>query len=83
MANQGKCTRYYEKVAIYKHPEVKIEWRLSAVAKPDYEERQKDGRYRLWKFIPEINKYIRVITLSDKETVHNVFIDRNFKGGKL
>jgi len=29
--------------------------------------------------IPEIGKYLRVITLEDGQTVHNAFLDRGFK----
>jgi hypothetical protein len=37
-----------------------------------------DGRIRFWIFVPERNKYLRVITLSDGETLHNAFFDRGF-----
>lgn len=41
---------------------------------------QMDGRIRFWKFIPELGKYLRVVTLEDGETVHNAFPDRDFRG---
>jgi len=41
---------------------------------------QEDGRIRRWAPIQETdNKYLRVILLSDGETVHNAFFDRGFK----
>ncbi len=41
---------------------------------------QEDGRIRLWAKVPEMdNRYLRVIVLSDRETVHNAFFDRGFK----
>jgi len=49
---------------------------------PVYSEIQPDGRIRHWIFIPELGKYLRVVTLDDGETVHNAFPDRNFKGVK-
>lgn len=42
-------------------------------------ETQPDGRIRHWVFISELDKYLRVVTLEDGETVHNAFPDRNFK----
>lgn len=41
-------------------------------------ELQSDGRIRKWVKIPELEKYLRVILLSDGETVHNAFFDRGF-----
>ena len=40
---------------------------------------QSDGRIRRWASIKAMNnKYLRVILLSDGETVHNAFFDRGF-----
>lgn len=41
---------------------------------------QKDGRVRLWAPIQEMDgRYLRVILLADRNTVHNAFFDRRFK----
>nr|WP_319420540.1 hypothetical protein [Pleurocapsa sp. FMAR1] len=40
---------------------------------------QTDGRIRHWIYIAELSKYLRVVTLEDGETIHNAFLDRNFK----
>jgi hypothetical protein len=41
---------------------------------------QQDGRIRRWAKIDEMDgKYLRVILLSDQETVHNAFFDRTFQ----
>jgi hypothetical protein len=41
---------------------------------------QKDGRIRRWTRVAEMDgKYLRVILLPDRETVHNAFFDRSFK----
>ena len=45
---------------------------------PEHTEVQENGRIRLWGYIEEIEKYLRVITLEDGETVHNAMPDRNF-----
>jgi hypothetical protein len=40
---------------------------------------QEDGRVRRWAPIEEVDgRYLRVILLSDRETVHNAFFDRAF-----
>ncbi len=37
---------------------------------------QENGRIRRWALIAEVGKYLRVVTESDGETVHNAFFDR-------
>jgi len=47
--------------------------------RPIRKETQTNGRIRCWAFIAEAGKYLRVVTESDGETVHNSFFDRRFK----
>lgn len=49
-----------------------------ALSLPLRRERQADGRIRIWAYIPHLGTYIRVVTLADGETVHNVFKDGDF-----
>jgi hypothetical protein len=56
-----------------------MKWVKLALEKPDYKEIQADGRIRYWVYVPDLGKYLRVVTLSDGKTVHNAFPDRNFK----
>ena len=58
---------------------IKEEWIRNAIDNPLRTEVQKDGRIRKWIYVKEVNKYLRVILLSDGVTVHNVFFDRNFQ----
>jgi hypothetical protein len=59
---------------------IKSEWIEHVINNPEKEEIQKDSRIRRWAKIKEANnKYLRVILLEDRETVHNVFFDRSFK----
>ena len=59
---------------------IKDEWILKAIHFPDSESVQEDGRIRRWVRIPEMeNRYLRVILLSDGETVHNAFFDRRYE----
>jgi hypothetical protein len=40
----------------------------------------KSGRIRRWAPIEEMeSRFLRVVLLPDRETVHNVFFDRGFK----
>lgn len=55
------------------------EWIRKVMQDPEHEEKQKDGRIRLWARIPEAaGKCLRVILLADRVTVHNFFLDRGF-----
>jgi hypothetical protein len=49
-----------------------------ALNRPIRRERQHDGRIRYWAYIPRLGTYIRVVTLADGYTVHNVFKDSDF-----
>ena len=40
---------------------------------------QEDGRIKHWGWIEEMGKFVRVVTLADRETIHNAFPDRDFK----
>ena len=40
---------------------------------------QANGRIRHWAFISEVDKYLRVVTEPDGQTVHNAFFDRRFE----
>ena len=54
-------------------------WIQKAIDAPIREVAQSDGRIRVWCFIPDENKYLRVVLLPDRVTVHNAFFDRSFK----
>ena len=57
-----------------------LEWIEQAVAAPDAEVIQDDGRIRRWARIEQAGgRYLRVILLPDGETVHNAFFDRRFE----
>jgi hypothetical protein len=62
---------------------IKEEWIQEVVSAPVHEETQTDGRIRRWAKIDDAGgKFLRVVLLSDGETVHNAFFDRNFKRPK-
>ena len=58
---------------------IKLEWIQRVIDHPEREVVQADGRIRRWAAVPEAEgKYLRVILLPDRETVHNAFFDRRF-----
>ena len=74
-----KTTRYFEEQVLRKRPYLNREWCLRVLANPIARQVQADGRIRFWGAIPEYgNRVLRVVTLSDGETVHNAFPDRRF-----
>ena len=74
-----KQTPYYRQRVLQQRPYIKLEWREQTVRDPEYAEIQPDGRIRHWRYIDELGKHLRVITLGDGETLHNAFPDRRFK----
>jgi hypothetical protein len=74
-----KTTRYFEEQVLPRRSYIQREWCERAIREPIRQETQPNGRIRYWIFIPELDKYLRVVTLEDGETIHNAFPDRNFK----
>ena len=75
-----RFTDYFEKEVLRKRPYLKKEWCIRAVEKPLRFELQEKNRYRFWAEIQELEgRFLRVITLADKVTIHNAFPDRGFK----
>ena len=76
-----KVTAYFE--AIRRRPDravIHSESIERAIREPIREHVQADGRLRRWVQVPEVEgRYLRVVLLSDGETVHNAFFDRGFK----
>lgn len=74
-----KTTDYFKDQVMRKRPYLKSEWLEKAFKNPLKLEVQEDGRIRTWIWAEEIGRYIRVVFLEDRETVHNAFPDRGFK----
>jgi hypothetical protein len=75
-----KATRYFEEQVLRKRTYLKREWCERVVTNPLKRETQDDGRIRFWGAVPELEgRVVRVVTLEDGETLHNAFLDRNFK----
>ena len=75
-----KSTKYF--LHMRQRPDraiIREEWISRVVEHAERTEVQSDGRIRKWAWIPEAGRHLRVILLSDGETVHNAFFDRSYK----
>jgi hypothetical protein len=75
-----RFTEYFEKKVLEKRPYLTKELCIRVVEAPIRVERQETNRFRFRRAIPELEgKVLRVVTLDDKVTIHNAFLDRRFK----
>lgn len=74
-----RFTAYFENEVLRKRSYLKKEWCIRVVENPIRWEAQEHNRFRFWAKCPELdNRYLRVVTLADKVTIHNAFPDRGF-----
>ena len=76
-----KTTAYFESMrARPDRGAIRDEWVQRVIESSEREQVQADGRIRLWARIDEAGgRYLRVILLADRETVHNAFFDRGYE----
>jgi hypothetical protein len=75
-----KFTDYFENQVLRKRPYLKKEWCTRVLENPIRVEPQEHNRFRFWGIIPELEgRILRVVTLEDKQTIHNAFPDRRFR----
>jgi len=75
-----KFITYFLNEVLRKRPYLKKEWCIRVLEHPIRNEPQEGNRYRFWARIEEPGgKVLRVVTLEDKVTIHNAFLDRGFK----
>ncbi|HDZ07482.1 MAG TPA: hypothetical protein ENH93_07730 [Pseudohongiella sp.] len=76
-----KTTAYFDRLhASEDRSYIRLQWIQAVIESPIREVTQNDGRIRLWGSVPEMeNRFLRVVLLSDRETVHNAFFDRRFR----
>ena len=75
-----RFTAYFENEVLRKRPYLKKEWCIRVVEAPLRVEPQDGNRFRFWGQIPELQgRYLRVVTLEDRTTIHNAFPDRRFE----
>jgi hypothetical protein len=69
-------TSYFEREVLRKRTYLRKEECIRAVQNPIRILEQADGRVRFWARSGE--RYLRVVTLPDRVTIHNAFLDRGF-----
>lgn len=69
-----KTTRYFEEQVLRKRPYLRREWCERALREAVKRETQPDGRIRHWVFIPELGRYLRVVTLEDGGPCTTLFL---------
>jgi hypothetical protein len=73
-------TEYFETKVLAKRPYLRKEWCEYAIENAVRSEAQEHNRYRFWAPIEGLEgRYLRVVTLEDKVTIHNAFPDRDFE----
>ena len=73
-------TRYFENEVLRKRSYLKKEWCLRIIEQPLKIEEQENGRVRFWGEVKELDgRVLRVVTLSDRKTIHNAFPDRGYR----
>lgn len=73
-------TAYFENEVLSRRPYLSKEMCISVVQNPIRSEAQEDNRFRFRAAVPELSgRFLRVVTLADKITIHNAFPDRRFR----
>jgi hypothetical protein len=75
-----RFTRYFEREVLRKTAVLSRELCIRVVLNPERVEAQDDDRVRFWAILPELGgRVVRVVTLDDRVTIHNAFLDRGFR----
>ena len=76
-------TRYFAEQVFRKRPYLTVAMCAAVIADPLRRDAQVDGRIRYWGHVILPNetepRILRVVTLEDGTTIHNAFLDRNFR----
>jgi hypothetical protein len=73
-----KTTQHFE--AAIRERGIDRAWCRRVADGPIAREVQDNGRIRLWGYIEEVNRTLRVVLLEDGETFHTADFDRRFRG---
>lgn len=81
MPEDYKFTEYFEKRVMAKRPYLTKAMCIQVVECPvEVESQPDDERVRFWGPVDELgDRVLRVVTLQDRRTIHNAFIDRGYK----
>jgi hypothetical protein len=74
-------TWYFQSKVLAKRPYITREMCIRVVRDPVRIELQTDcERVRFWAQVPELGgRFLRVVTLADRRSIHNAFPDRRFR----
>jgi hypothetical protein len=73
-------TPYFESCVLRKRPYLTREICVFVLEHAIRSEPQGEDRHRFWAAVPQLGgRYLRVVTLADKVTIHNAFPDRGFR----
>jgi len=63
-----------------KRPYIKKKWCIKVLENPLKVEKQESNRFRFWGIVEKLEgRVLRVVTLEDKRTIYNAFLDRSYK----
>jgi hypothetical protein len=78
-----ETTRYFAEQVLRKRAYLTVAMCEAVITAPLRRQVQEDDRIRHWGMVTLPNedsgRILRVVTLADGKTVHNAFIDRNFR----
>jgi hypothetical protein len=78
-----KAIRYFVEQVLRKRPYIQPEWCFAVIAAPLRRSMQPDGRIRWRGRVTDPRdgqmRVLRVVTLDDRETLHNAFFDRGYR----
>ena len=73
-------TAYFANDVLPRRPYLTREMCIRVVQNPVRSEPQEHNRFRFWAAVPELGgRFLRVVTLDDRLTIHNAFPDRRFR----
>ena len=75
-----RFTPYFENNVLSRRPYLTKDMCIRVVQNAIRSEPQEHNRFRFWAAVPELGgRFLRVVTLVDKLTIHNAFPDRRFR----
>jgi hypothetical protein len=75
-----RFTEYFENEILVRRPYITKAMCIRVVRNAVRSEPQERNRFRFWAPVPELDgRFLRVVTLADKLTIHNAFPDRGFR----
>jgi len=79
MAEYG-YTDYFQTQVLRRRPYLQKHWCIWVIENAVRTEAQELNRFRFWAPVSAlVGRYLRVVTLEDKVTIHNAFPDRGFR----